>query len=391
MLKELFSAPTSKMSYDLETINILRLIRSENVGPKTFYSLIKLFGDAATSIENIGDFSLRGGKSKPIKIFSKSDAEKELELLKKNNAKLITYKSLEYSRLLFEIYDPPPVLSYKGNIDLLNHHKCIAIVGARNASANGRSFAHKIAAELTEEGYVTVSGLARGIDSSVHQAATSKTIGVIAGGIDHIYPPENKKLFESLEKEGLIIAELPVGSIPLGKHFPQRNRIISGLALATVVIEASLKSGSLITARFALEQNREIFAVRGFPLDPRFQGTNKLIRQGAHLVESVNDIVANLPQYEEFMKKDESLFKDFAELDANFKPLNTMQVKEPSEKERAAVIELLSAMPIDFDYLQKMTELPLPIIYTIILELELAGKAMRHPSNKISLIYTADK
>lgn len=133
MLKELFSAPTSKMSYDLETINILRLIRSENVGPKTFYSLIKLFGDAATSIENIGDFSLRGGKSKPIKIFSKSDAEKELELLKKNNAKLITYKSLEYSRLLFEIYDPPPVLSYKGNIDLLNHHKCIAIVGARNA------------------------------------------------------------------------------------------------------------------------------------------------------------------------------------------------------------------------------------------------------------------
>ncbi|ABE04794.1 Putative DNA processing protein DprA [Rickettsia bellii RML369-C] len=225
----------------------------------------------------------------------------------------------------------------------------------------------------------------------MHQAATSKTIGVIAGGIDHIYPPENKKLFENLAEEGLIIAELPVGSTPLGKHFPQRNRIISGLALATVVIEASLKSGSLITARFALEQNREIFAVPGFPLDPRCQGTNKLIRQGAHLVESVNDIVANLPQYEEFMKKDESLFKDFAELDANFKRLNTIQVKEPSEKERAAVIELLSAVPIDFDYLQKMTELPLPIIYTIILELELAGKAMRHPSNKISLIYNADK
>lgn len=389
MLKELFSIPSSKTSYSLETINILRLIRSENVGPKTFYSLIKLFGDVATSIENIEDFSLRGGKSKPIKVFSKSDAEKEIELLEKNNAKIITYKSSEYSRLLFEIYDPPPILSYKGNIDLLNHHKCIAIVGARNASANGRSFAHKIATGLTEQGYVTVSGLARGIDSSVHQAVISKTIGVIAGGIDHIYPPENKKLFEELAEEGLIIAELPVGSTPLGKHFPQRNRIIAGLALATVVVEAGLKSGSLITARFALEQNKEIFAVPGFPLDPRCQGTNKLIREGAHLVESVNDIVANLPQYEEFIKKDESLFKDFAELDANFKTLNTMHVKEPSKKERTAIIGLLSAVPIDFNYLQKTTELPLPIIYTIILELELAGKVMRHPGNKISLVYTS--
>ena len=389
MLKELFSIPSSRTSYSLETINILRLIRSENVGPKTFYSLIKLFGDVATSIENIEDFSLRGGKSKPIKVFSKSDAEKEIELLEKNNAKIVTYKSSEYSRLLFEIYDSPPILSYKGNIDLLNHHKCIAIVGARNASANGRGFAHKIATGLTEQGYVTVSGLARGIDSSVHQAVISKTIGVIAGGIDHIYPPENKKLFEELAEEGLIIAELPVGSTPLGKHFPQRNRIIAGLALATVVVEASLKSGSLITARFALEQNREIFAVPGFPLDPRCQGTNKLIREGAHLVESVNDIVANLPQYEEFIKKDKSLFKDFAELDANFKTLNTMHVKEPSKKERTAIIELLSAVPIDFNYLQKTTELPLPIIYTIILELELVGKVMRHPGNKISLVYTS--
>jgi len=384
MLKELFSAP--KISYDIEIINILRLIRSENIGPKTFYSLIKLFGDTATAIDNAQDFSLRGGKSKPIKIFSKSDAEKELELLEKDNAKIITYKSLGYSKLLLEIYDPPPILSYKGNIELLNHNKCVGIVGARNASANGRSFAHKIAADLVEQGYVTVSGLARGIDSTVHQAAISKTMGVIAGGIDHIYPPENKKLFEKLAEEGLIIAELPIGSVPLGKHFPQRNRIISGLSLGIVVVEASLKSGSLITAKFALEQNREIFAVPGFPLDPRCQGTNKLIREGAHLVESVNDIVANLQQYEEFMKKDESLFKDFIELDANFKTLNAKHV-EPSEKERATVIELLSAVPIDFDYLQETAQLPLPVIYTIILELELAGKAVRHPGNKISLVY----
>lgn len=381
MLKELFSAP--KISYDIETINILRLIRSENIGPKTFFSLIKLFGDAATAIDNAPDFSLRGGKSKPIKIFSKSDAEKELELLEKDNAKIITYKSPEYSKLLLEIYDPPPILSYKGNIELLNHNKCVAIVGARNASANGRSFAHKIANDLVKEGYITISGLARGIDSSVHQAAISQTIGVIAGGIDHIYPPENKKLFENLAKEGLILAELPIGSTPLGKHFPQRNRIISGLALGVVVVEASLKSGSLITAKFALEQNREIFAVPGFPLDPRCQGTNKLIREGAYLVESVDDIVANLPQYEEFMKKDDGLFKDFVELGT----VNTRYVKEPSQKERTAILELLSAVPIDFEFLQKETELPLPIIYTVILELELAGKAIRHAGNKISLVY----
>ena len=381
MLKELFSAP--KISYDIETINILRLIRSENIGPKTFFSLIKLFGDEATAIDNAPDFSLRGGKSKPIKIFSKSDAEKELELLEKDNAKIITYKSPEYSKLLLEIYDPPPILSYKGNIELLNHNKCVAIVGARNASANGRSFAHKIANDLVKEGYITISGLARGIDSSVHQAAISQTIGVIAGGIDHIYPPENKKLFENLAEEGLILAELPIGSTPLGKHFPQRNRIISGLALGVVIVEASLKSGSLITAKFALEQNREIFAVPGFPLDPRCQGTNKLIREGAYLVESVDDIVANLPQYEEFMKKDNGLFKDFVELGT----VNTRYVKEPSQKERTAILELLSSVPIDFEFLQKETELSLPIIYTVILELELAGKAIRHAGNKISLVY----
>ncbi|CAK6514685.1 DNA-processing protein DprA [Rickettsia helvetica] len=383
MLKELFSVSNSKTSYSLETINILRLIRSENIGPKTFFSLIKLFGDAATAIDNAPDFSLRGGKSKPIKIFSKSDAEKELELLEKDNAKISTYKSPEYSKLLLEIYDPPPILSYKGNIELLNHNKCVAIVGARNASANGRSFAHKITNDLVKEGYITVSGLARGIDSSVHQAAISQTIGVIAGGIDHVYPPENKKLFENLAEEGLILAELPIGSTPLEKHFPQRNRIISGLALGVVVVEASLKSGSLITAKFALEQNREIFAVPGFPLDPRCQGTNKLIREGAYLVESVDDIVANLPQYEEFMKKDDGLFKDFVELGT----LNTRYVKEPSQKERTAILELLSAVPIDFEYLQKETELPLPIIYTVILELELAGKALHHAGNKISLVY----
>jgi DNA processing protein len=386
MLKELFSEKT-KPHYSLEVINILRLIRSENVGPKTFFSLIKLFGDAATAIENIKEFSLRGGRSKAIKVFSKDDAEKEIELLEKNNAKIITYKSPDYSSLLLEIYDPPPILSYKGNIKLLNYKQCIAIVGARNASANGCAFASKIASELASTNYVTISGLARGIDSAVHKASTSSTIGVIAGGIDHIYPLENKSLFESLAEKGLIIAELPIGATPLGQHFPQRNRLISGLSLGTVVIEASLKSGSLITARLALEQGRELFAVPGFPLDPRCQGTNKLIKEGAHIVQSVKDIVTNLPQYEKFIKQDNNLLEDFIDVSAKFRKLEANYIDQVTEKERKQITDLLSSVPLDFDYIQEATKLSLPAIYTVILELELAGRVERHFGNRISLIY----
>lgn len=197
MLKELF-LDTNQVSYIKEAIDILRLIRSENVGPRTFWSLIKLFG-SSTAIENIQEFSLRGRRSKSEKVFSQSEASKELELLAKNNAKMITYKSLEYARLLLEIFNCLPILSYKGNIGLLSHEGCLAIVGARNASVNGRAFAAKIAKELTDADYIMVSGLVGGIDTAVHQVNTSKTIGVIAGGIDHVYPIENVKLFEQIQ------------------------------------------------------------------------------------------------------------------------------------------------------------------------------------------------
>ena len=281
-------------AYSNETIDILRLIRSENVGPKTFFSLIKFFGSASRALENAPDFSLRGGKSKPIKLYSKADALKELEALEKNKSYLITYKDPNYSELLSQTSNFPPVLSYKGNISLLNHDKIIAIVGARNSSINGRSFAAKLAKDLVKAGYVTTSGLARGIDTSVHSSSGSNTIAVVAGGIDHIYPPENKTLYAQIAENGLLLAELSVGSKPLSQHFPQRNRIISGLALATVVVEAGLKSGSLITANFALEQNREVFAVPGFPIDPRCIGSNRLIKNGAYLLESVDDIISNV-------------------------------------------------------------------------------------------------
>lgn len=383
MLKELFLGKVSLNNYPDEVINILRLIRSENVGPKTFYSLIKIFGDAKGALENIEEFSLRGGRSKPIKVFSHAEAKKELELLSKNNAELIHYTSPLYSKLLQQIPDCPPILSYKGNIDLLNNEKCIAIVGARNASANGRLFASSLAKELTDSNYIMVSGLARGIDTAVHQVSLNNTIAVIAGGIDHIYPPENKNLYNSIASEGLIIAELPVSTKPLGQHFPQRNRLISGLSLGCVVVEASLKSGSLITARLALEQNREVFAVPGFPLDPRCQGSNKLLKEGAHLVESAQDIIFNLPNYNNLKNKTEN----FENPNNKFRFSDINQLSRINDSMRQTIKELLSSMPLDFDYIVEQSNLPIQIVYAIIIELELAGKIIRNPGNKISLIY----
>lgn len=371
------------LSYSNETIDILRLIRSENIGPKTFFSLIKFFGSATKALENAQDFSLRGGKSKPIKLYSKEHALKELESLEKHKCSLITYKDSNYSELLSQISDPPPVLSYKGNISLLNHNKIIAIVGARNSSVNARSFASNLSKDLTKSGYVTTSGLARGIDTSVHSSSISSTIAIIAGGIDHIYPPENKNLYAEIAENGLLLAELPVGFKPLSQHFPQRNRIISGLALATIVIEAGLKSGSLITANFALEQNREVFAAPGFPLDPRCIGSNRLIKNGAYLLENADDIILNVlsnDRLKESLKEGEKYFNS---LNLNMGN-NNIQI---TDKDRKLVIELLSASDTTIDLIAKESKLDLPILYTIFLELELAGKIIRSAGNKISLIY----
>lgn len=376
-------ASDNDSAYSEETVDILRLIRSENIGPKTFFNLVKFFGSATKALEHAQDFSVRGGKLKPIKLYSKGEALKELQLLKKHNSYLITYKDSNYSDLLLQIADPPPVLSYKGNISLLNYKKTIAIVGARNSSINGKSFASNLSKDLVKAKYITVSGLARGIDTAVHSSSASNTIAVLAGGIDHIYPPENKTLYTEIAENGLLLAELPVGSKPLSQHFPQRNRIISGLALATVIIEAGLKSGSLITANFALEQNREVFAMPGFPADPRSIGSNRLIKNGAHLLESVDDIISNvIPNHQsDNSLKDREV--DFNILNLNMKN-NNIQI---TDKDRHEVVNLLSASEITIDKIAEQSQLELPVLYTIFLELELAGKIIRSAGNKISLIY----
>jgi len=353
------------------------------VGSKTFSQLITLFGSAGKALENIEEFSVKGGLSKPIKLYSKSKAQREIEALHKNKAYLLTYKDFNYSQLLLQIHDFPPVLSYKGRVELLNSEKPIAIVGARNSSMNCRSFTSQISSELCKAGFTTVSGLARGIDTAVHEASKGQTIAGIAGGIDHIYPPENKRLYDEISENSLILAELPIGSKPLSQHFPQRNRIISGISLATIVVEAGLKSGSLITANFALEQNREVFAVPGFPLDPRCMGSNKLIKDGAYLLESSQDVMSNVQSY----KKLQKTLEESKTCSNNFRlPIrsNNLIIKD---KDRNRVKSLLSSTPATYDLLADETGLPMPALHTICLELELAGKITRHFGNKIALIY----
>ncbi len=376
MIKNPFT--TKPTSYTDKVIDILRLIRSENIGIKTFYNILKYYGSAKVALENIPEFMTRIGKSK-YKIFSLSDAEKEIELMDKDNAKFLTYNDQAYSKLLNQTEDAPPIISYKGDINLLSKTS-VAIVGARNCSIAGKDFAGKVAKNLSASGVTIVSGLARGIDAAAHEYSIPNTIAVIAGGIDHIYPPENHRLFKKIIEAGLLIAELPIGSVPLARHFPQRNRIISGLSLATIIIEAGLNSGSLITARFALEQNREIFVAPGFPLDPRCKGSNKLIKDGANLLESAEDII-------EFLNKESfNLIKeDKSETVASIPLYQKIDHELLTDENRKIIETSLSSYPARVEEVVNHTNLPIQIVTTILLELELAGKIVYHPGNKVAL------
>jgi DNA processing protein len=363
-----------------DIIDILRLARSENVGPRTFYDLMKFFGTASNALKYIPEFSIKGGRSKPITIYPEKDAIKEIKLNEKFGSSLISYKDKNYPKLLKYIGDAPPIISCLGDSKILSKSS-VSIVGARNASLNARAFSNKIASKLVEAGFCVVSGLASGIDTEAHKGAISSTIGVIAGGIDHIYPAENAKLYSEIRNNGAIIAELPIGSSPVAKHFPQRNRIISGMSRATIVIEASLKSGSLITARLALEQDREVCAVPGFPLDYRSHGTNRLIKDGAFVVESIDGLVDLLIKLE----NSQNSFSDSEEQRYNVNQKFALTTIDDSMRKQ--LLSLLSPVPTSIDELYKESGLSFPALYTIILEFELAGKILRHHGNKISLNY----
>jgi DNA processing protein len=271
-----------------ERLDWLRLSRTDSIGPITFYALLRRFGSAAAALDALPRLS------RPTVAMSRRDAEAALAAIERIGARLVCWGEPLYPSALAAVEDAPPVLTLLGRPEMILA-PMIAVVGARNASANGRRLARELAAGLGESGIVVVSGLARGIDAAAHLGALATgSVAIVAGGVDVVYPEENRGLYDALARDGAILAELPLGTEPQARHFPRRNRIISGVALGVVVVEAAAKSGSLITARFALEQGREVFAVPGSPLDPRSRGTNDLLRSGATLTETAADIVAQL-------------------------------------------------------------------------------------------------
>lgn len=366
---------------DQEKLNWLRLIRTENIGPITFYKLIENFGSAAEALHALPTLSKKGGRSKPLTPPSISAIEKEFESLQKIGGNVVCAFENNYPLALGATDDAPPVLSYVGDINIVRP-PCLAMVGARNASLNGRKFAMKLAKELGQEGQIIVSGLARGIDTAAHEGAIETgTIAVIAGGIDVVYPRENQKLYDDIKQRGLIIAESPLGMEPIARHFPKRNRIVSGLSAGVVVIEATIKSGSLITARMAGEQGRDVYAVPGYPLDPRAQGPNKLIQDGATLVQNAQDIVRNLNEFTggRALKEPPQLPPDLT-----FKPAN--QDEKQVEDIRGVLLQNLSQMPSNIDELSRTCHVSIPELQVALLELELAGRLQRLAGNRVVLL-----
>ncbi len=367
-------------------LDVLQLIRTLNVGPITFFNLIQRFGTAKKALAALPELSRRGGSKIGLVPFLREMAEKEIENCYKFGAKMAMYGSPDYPELLLNIPDPPPVITIRGDTGFWKNKTLIAMVGARNSSAGGCQLAQKIAKELGDKEVVVVSGLARGIDSFVHKGALATgTVGVIAGGIDNVYPPENSGLYQQVFEQGAVISEQPFGGLPYAGSFPSRNRIIAGMSAGTVVVEAAIKSGSLITARLALENGREVMAIPGTPLDPRSKGCNQLIKQGATMVESANDIlevIANIRR----MK----LFETQASLYANIPPAAYVDESELLEL-RKKIIDKLSAYAVAIDELIEQCDTSAAAMQIILLELELAGKARRTVGNKVYLINSIEE
>jgi DNA processing protein len=360
---------------DEQRLDWLRLIRSENVGPRTFRTLVNHYGGARGALAALPDLARRGGARGPVRVTSREEAERELAAAARMGAAFLALGEGAYPPLLATIDDAPPLLAVRGNVKSL-HRKLVALVGSRNASAAGIKITERLARDLGEAGYVVVSGLARGIDAAAHRASlTTGTIAVLAGGLDQIYPPEHAPLVEALVEAGAAVSEMPFGWEPRGRDFPRRNRLISGLALGVVVIEAARKSGSLITARLALEQNREVLAVPGSPLDPRADGTNALLKQGAVLVTEAEDVLAAL----------RPIAGDVAARRVQ-EPEPPGPLPEPTPDVRARIISLLGPTPVGIDDLIRLSGASAAMMQTTLLELELAGRLKRQRGGLVALV-----
>jgi DNA processing protein len=366
---------------DEQRIDWLRLIRSQNIGPRTFRALINHFGGARAAIEGLPGLARRGGGKAAPKIWSREAAEREIDAARELGVEFIAIGEADYPHRLQMIDDAPPLLAVRGNREALAL-PAVAVVGSRNASAAGIKLTQLIAHGLSEAGFAVVSGLARGIDAAAHRVSLETgTIAVLAGGLDRVYPPEHEDLLETLLPAGAAISEMPLGWQPRAQDFPRRNRLISGLALGVVIVEAAKRSGSLITARLALEQGREVFAVPGSPLDPRAEGTNSLIKQGATPVTEASDIIAVLRPIMGVGEPARAL--EPADDEA---AQGTEQGAEPADDEREQIVALMSPTPVSIDDLVRLSNSSPRAVRTVLLELEIAGRIERHGGGLVSLL-----
>jgi DNA processing protein len=360
----------------------LRLSRSENVGPASFRLLMARFGSAESALEALPDLSRRGGLNRSIRIYGRDEAERDLERADELGARFVARDEPDYPPLLRHIEQAPPLICLKGRVDLFAM-PAVAVVGTRSASALGRKFARELSVALGKSGLLVVSGLARGIDTVAHEASLETgTVAVLAGGIDVIYPPENESLYHAIAERGVLATEMTPGTVPRAESFPRRNRLISGISLGVLVVEAALRSGSLITARLAGEQGREVFAVPGSPLDPRCAGTNKLLREGATLVTGASDVIDVMRDLDGRARRDATGFVESAPLDPEDEP-DADSGPEPDL--HARIVELLGSSSVEIDDLIRESRAPAQAVLTVLLELELAGRLERFPASRVGL------
>ena len=397
---------------DRQRLDWLRLIRSESVGPRTFHSLVKRFGGAGAALDALPELARRAGR--PLRICLPAEAEREIEALRRLGGCLIALGEAEYPVALRAIDSAPPLIAVRGQLQILQR-PAVALVGSRNASAAGMKFAGRLARELGEDDFAIVSGLARGIDTAAHEASLDTgTIAVLAGGLDQIYPPQNAPLAQRIAERGAIVSEMPLGWVARARDFPRRNRLVSGLSLGTVVVEAARRSGSLITARFANEQGRLVFAVPGSPLDPRAEGGNHLIREGAtlcaeaaHVIEALAPMRGQDPaswserselrevaaepaseaMWDELDLPEVAPAPGFIRQEGDLDPLSSAEkVESPALQPGLGllVLELLGPTPIALDDLVRSSGHAARDISRALVELELEGQVRRHPGGALS-------
>jgi DNA processing protein len=363
---------------DRQRIAWLRLIRTDNVGPATFRDLVNRFGSAEAALTILPELTMSGGASRSVRIPSIAEAERELDAARRMGARFVAIGEPDYPPVLRRMEQPPPLVALKGDAAVFRLPP-IAIVGARNASLAGIKMARTLAAELGRQGYAVISGLARGIDRAAHEGALATgTVAVLAGGLDQPYPPENVGLCDEIPgRGGAVISEMPFGWEPRARDFPRRNRIVAGLSLGLVVVEAAKRSGSLISARLAGEMGRLVFAVPGSPLDPRAAGTNGLLKDGATLVTDTRDVIEQIAPLAGLTATPPDTFEE---------PPDFSATPPPGDDDRAKVIEALGPVPCDIDEIIRHTGLHPAQVFMVLLELDLAGRLERHSGGAVSLV-----